>query len=100
MKPYKLRDGGKAAYPIGPVAKWVGFGALDDGREIEVRVEDIALQRLEPSSQGADHTNALQKHRSRVFAIAAEKYELDGVGPDGRVYVKDADVVRAAREAE
>ena len=76
MKSYKLKDAGKDPFPVGPVAKWSGFGAVDDaGRAIEVHVEDIALQRLDPSSEGADHTRVLNTHRNKIIEIAAEKYE-------------------------
>jgi transcriptional regulator with XRE-family HTH domain len=92
MKSYKLKDAGLDVFLMGPVAKWVGFGALDAGRKITVRVEDIALQRLEPASGGADHRNALRKHRSKVFTIAAEKYERGIIEPDGSVSVTYADV--------
>ena len=98
MKSYKLKDAGKDPFPVPPVAKWSGFGAVDDaGREITIRVEDIALQRLDPSSGGADHTHVLKTHRSKIFKIAAEKYELGLVesGDTGNIIlVTDADVAQ------
>ena len=54
MKTRKLKDAGKAPFQVGPLATWIGFGAVDDaGREVEVRVQDSALQRLDLSSTGA-----------------------------------------------
>jgi hypothetical protein len=96
-EPYKLKDGGKNAFIMDSVAKWVGFGAVDAGRVITVRVEDIALQRLDPSSGGADHRNVLERHRSKIFKIAAEKYELGHIesGESGEVIsVTEADVAQ------
>jgi hypothetical protein len=46
MKTYTLKDDGKDAFPIGPVAKWVGFRAIDAGRAITVRVEDMRFNAL------------------------------------------------------
>jgi hypothetical protein len=94
MKSYKLKDGGKETFIIGPVAKWIGFGAIDADRVITVRVEDIALQRLDPSSRGADHRNVLKEHRSKIFKIAAEKYELGYIEADDVISVTDADVAQ------
>lgn len=100
MKTYRLEDDGKAAFRMDPLAKWIGFGAVDAGRVIIVRVEDVALQRLDPSSGGADHTSVLETHRSEIFKIAAEKYEL-GLIESGEfgdaISVTDADVVQQPR---
>jgi hypothetical protein len=72
----KLKDAGKAAYPVPLLVIWSGFGAVDySGRELEVRVQDIALQHFDPTSTGADHTPVLEKHRSMILKIANEKYE-------------------------
>ena len=96
MKSYKLKDAGKDAFPVGPVAASVGFGAIDDdGRVFEVRVQDIALQRLDPSSGGANHTSVLEIHRSKMFRIAAEKYERGRIEPGNPIIlVTDADVAQ------
>ena len=94
MESYKLKDAGKNAFVMDPVAKWVGFGAVDAGRVITVRVEDIALQRLDPSSGGADHRNALERHRGKIFKIAAEKYELGLIESGDIISVTDADVAQ------
>ena len=94
MKSWKLKDAGKGSFLMDPVAKWVGFGAIDDaGRVITVRVEDIALQRLDPTSQGADHSNVLAKHREKVFAVAAKKYELGRIDGD-LITITDADIAQ------
>ena len=84
MKPYKLKDAGEDPFRVDPLASWSGFGAVDDaGRKIEVRVKDVALQRLDPLSEGADHTHVLETphHRNKIFEIAAEKYELGLIEP-------------------
>lgn len=97
MKSYKFEDAGEAAFRMDPLAKWIGFGAVDAGREITVRVEDIALQRLDPSSGGADHTNVLEIHRRKIFKVAAEKYErgLIESGESGEtISITDADVAQ------
>jgi hypothetical protein len=76
MKSYKLKDDGKDSFRVDPLAKWIGFGAVDEsGRAIAVYVEDIALQRLDPSSGGADHTHVLKTHRNKIFKIATEKFD-------------------------
>jgi hypothetical protein len=91
MKSYKLKDGGKNAFPVGPVAKWIGFGAVDDmGRVVTVQVEDIALERLDPSN----HMSALDAYRDKIFKIAAEKYEDGLVEPGNVISITDADVAR------
>lgn len=96
MKSHKLKDGGKNAFPVGPVAKWIGFGAVDDmGRVVTVQVEDIALERLDPSIiGGASHTSALDAYRDKIFKIAAEKYEDGLIEPDNVISITDADVAR------
>jgi Protein of unknown function (DUF1488) len=77
MKSYKLKDAEKAAFINGPLANWVGFGAVDAGRVITVKVQDIALERLHPSiAGGTDYVSALEAHRGKIFKIAARKYEL------------------------
>jgi hypothetical protein len=75
MKSHKLKDAGKGAFPVPPVAAWSGFGAVDGDHELEVHVQDIALQWLDSTSTGADHTNVLETHRSKILEIAAGKYE-------------------------
>ena len=98
MKSYNLEDAAKAVFLMDPLAKWLGFGAVDAGagRAITVRVEDIALERLDPSIVGgASHKSALETHRSKVFKIAAEKYELGLIESDGKmISVTDADVAQ------
>ena len=96
MKSYKLKDGGKNAFPVGPVAKWIGFGAVDDmGRVVTVQVEDIALERLDPSIiGGANHTSALDAYRDKIFKIAAEKYEDGLIEPGNVISITDTDVAR------
>ena len=93
MKSYKLKDAGKGAFQIGPLSKWVGFGAVDAGRVITVRVEDIALERLHRSIDGGtDYLSVLEVNRGRIFRIAQRKYERGSIEPDGSVSVTDADV--------
>jgi hypothetical protein len=95
MKSYKLKDAGKDAFVVGPVAKSIGFGAVDAGRVITVHVEDIALERLDPSIVGrANHTDALEAHRSKIFKIAAEKYERGLIEPGDIISVTDGDVAQ------
>jgi hypothetical protein len=99
MKSYKLKDGGKNAFPVGPVAKWIGFGAVDDaGRVVTVQVEDIALERLDPSIiGGANHTSALDAYRDKIFRIAAEKYEDGLIEPGDVISITDADLAQRLR---
>ena len=95
MKPCKLKDAGKAAYPVDRLAVWSGFGAIDDaGRVLEIRVKDAALQHLDPDSRGADHTHVLETpcQRSKILEIAAEKYERGLIGSGNIIWVTDADV--------
>jgi hypothetical protein len=99
MKSYKLKDGGKNAFPVGPVAKWIGFGAVDAaGRVVTVQVEDIALERLDPSIiGGANHTSALDAYRDKIFRIAAEKYEDGLIEPGDVISITDADLAQRLR---
>jgi hypothetical protein len=94
MKSYKLKDAGKPAFRVGPLAVWSGFGAVDGDRVLGVLVEDIALQRLDPTSTGADHTSVLEAHRSKILEIAREKYErgCDVTGNIIRVTVDEVDL--------
>jgi hypothetical protein len=95
MKSYKLKDAGEDAFLMDPLAKWIGFGVVDAGRPITVRVEDIALQRLDPTiGGGANHMSALETHRSKIFKIAAEKYELGLIESGDTISVTDADVAQ------
>jgi hypothetical protein len=96
MKSYKLKDAGLDAFLLDPLAKWIGFGAVAPGRVITVRVEDIALQRLSPSSGGANHVSVLEdkNHRRKIFKIAAEKYELGLIESGDTISVTDADVAQ------
>jgi Protein of unknown function (DUF1488) len=92
MKSCKLKDAGERAFPVLPLAAWSGFGAVDgNGRKVEVRVRDIALQRLE-TSEGADHTQVLERHRSEILKIAAEKYERGFIEPDNIILITYEDV--------
>ena len=79
IKSFKLKDTGKNAYlDDDPVSKFVTFAAKAGERWITIRVEDLALEHLEPDiSGGADYMRALEKHRGRIFRIAAQKYELE-----------------------
>jgi hypothetical protein len=96
MKTRKLKDAGKAPFRVGPLAMWIGFGAVDDaGREVEVRVQDSALQRLDLSSTGADHTHVLVKHRDELFKIAEQKYANSLVETGGIISITEADVAQA-----
>jgi hypothetical protein len=99
MRSYRLKDGGKSAFPVGPVAKWIGLGAVDDmGRVVTVQVEDTALERLDPSIfGGANHTSALDAYRDKIFKIAAEKYEDGLIEPGDVISITDADVAQRLR---
>jgi hypothetical protein len=79
-----LKDAGEAAFPLDPLFTWIGIAAVDDtGREIVIRVEDLALQRLEPAiGGGAEHLRALATRRGMIFKIAAEKYKRHPVEHD------------------
>jgi hypothetical protein len=92
MKSHKLKDGGKRAFPVPPVAAWSGFGAVDGDHELKVHVQDIALQHLDPASKGADHTPVLEKHRSKILKIAAEKYERGFIEPGNIILITYEDV--------
>jgi hypothetical protein len=52
MKSCKLKDEGKDAYFVRPVAAWSGFGATAGNQTVEIRVQDVALQRIDPTSTG------------------------------------------------
>jgi hypothetical protein len=97
LKSHKLKDVGKAAFRVGPVAQWSGFGAVDGDLRLEIRVADVALQYLDPTSTGADHTSVLEAHRDKIFKIAAEKYQRGKVESGDIVLVTYQDVVMAAR---
>jgi hypothetical protein len=97
MKSYKLKDGGKGAFLLDPLAKWIGFGAVDAGRMITVRVEDIALQRLDRTAGGANQMSVLETYRGKIFNIAAEKYEVGLIEPGEIISVTDADVAQQLR---
>jgi transcriptional regulator with XRE-family HTH domain len=97
MKSYKLKDAGKDAFLMDPLVKWIGFGAVDAGRMITVRVEDIALQRLDPTAEGANQMSVLATLRGKIFNIAAEKYEVGLIEPGEIISVTDADVAQQLR---
>jgi hypothetical protein len=40
MKSHKLKDAGKHAFPVLPVAAWSGFGVVDGDHVLEVHVQD------------------------------------------------------------
>jgi hypothetical protein len=63
-----------------------------NGRKLEVRAQDIALQHLDPTSTGADHTPVLEKHRSKILKIAAEKFERGFIEPDNTILITYEDV--------
>jgi hypothetical protein len=90
----KLKDAGKDPFRVDALAKWICFGAVDDRRGITIRVEDSALERLDPSSRGADHTHVLVAHRDKIFKIAAEKYELGYIESGDIISVTVADVAQ------
>ena len=82
MKSCKLKDEGKDAYFVRPVAAWSGFGATAGNGTVKIHVRDIALQRIDPTSTGADHTHVLDRYRSEILKIANEKYERDEIESD------------------
>lgn len=99
MKPCKLQDVGKSAFRVDPLATRSGFGVIDDdGRVIQVHVEDVALQQLDPKSTGADHTSVLDDihHRCKILEVADEKFKRGCVQPGGIILVTYDDVKRAA----
>ena len=98
MKSQKLKDAGKGAFPVYPLAAWSGFGVVDGNHTLEVHVEEGALQRLDPKSEGADHTHVLEKHRSKILEIADSKYQRGCVVSGNIIRVTVDDVAQAQRQ--
>ena len=69
-----LRDGGKPAFRVGPLAIWTGFGALDGALEISILVHDSAIAVLEPDTAIA-HVHVVEANRERLLRIADRKYQ-------------------------
>jgi hypothetical protein len=92
----KLKDDGKPAFRVDCLAKWSGFGVVDDtGDGFEIRAEDIALEHVDdPGPKGADYTHVLDdpSHRSTILKIAAEKCDRGFVEPGNIIRVTYADV--------
>jgi transcriptional regulator with XRE-family HTH domain len=92
IKSYRLKDAGQNAFPPDD-PRFIGFGAVEGERKITVLVEDLALQHIEPKiSGGADHMWAFEKHRSRIFRIAAQKYDLGLIEAGQTISVMYADI--------
>jgi hypothetical protein len=96
MKSHKLKDAGKHAFPVLPVAAWSGFGVVDGDHVLEVHVQDIVLQRLDPKSKSADHTNVLENetHRRKILEIADGKYKRGCVVSGNIIRVTVDDLAR------
>jgi hypothetical protein len=96
MKSHKLKDAGERAFPVLPLAAWSGFGVVDGDHQLEVHVQDIALQRLDPKSKGADHTNVLENetHRRKILEIADGKYKRGCVVSGNIIRVTVDDLAR------
>jgi transcriptional regulator with XRE-family HTH domain len=92
IKSFKLKDVGENPFYWDHVSKLIAFAAKDGERRITICVEDLALEHFEDTRGGADYLQKLQKHRGRIFRIAARKYELGHVEPDEIISVKFADV--------
>jgi hypothetical protein len=100
MKSHKLKDAGKRAFPVPPLAVWSGFGAVDGDRVLEIHVEDIVLQQLDPTSTGSDHTKVLEAHRSKILEIAAGKYEHGCVVGGNIIRVTVDDIAACLRQPD
>ena len=74
------------------MSKFFAFQAINGERRITICVEDLALEHFEDIRGGAGYLQALQKHRGRIFRIAARKYELGHVEPGEIISVRFADV--------
>ena len=55
-------------------------------------MQDIALQLLDSTSNGADHTPVLEKNRSKILKIAAEKCERGEIEFGNVIRITVADV--------
>ena len=88
MKKFKLRDAGQKAFHCdGSNFYW--FWCSRQPWEITVIVQDLALQHLDPKIGGrADHVRTVEEHRSKLFEIAARKYELGHIEPCEIVSIK------------
>jgi hypothetical protein len=97
MKSHELKDAGKRAFPIPPLAMWSGFGVIDsDGVIDQVHVKDGALQWIKGSSHGSDFTCVLRDEsiRRKILEIANEKYERGSNLHGNIIQVTYDDVVR------
>ena len=66
---------------------------MDGQRSVTIRVQDLALQRLDPDmGGGAEHMRAFYKHRHRILGIADKKYSQGLIEPNDTVSVLDADI--------
>jgi hypothetical protein len=92
IKSFKLKDVGENPFYWDHMSKLIAFAAKDGERRINICVEDLALEWLEDIRGGAGYPQALQKHRGRIFRIAARKYELGHVEPGEIISVMYADV--------
>jgi transcriptional regulator with XRE-family HTH domain len=92
LKSFKLKDVGENPFFWDDVSKFFAFEAIDGERPITICVEDLALEHFEDIRGGADYLQKLQKHRGRIFSIAARKYELGLVEPGETISVRFADV--------
>jgi hypothetical protein len=95
LKKFKLKDAGKNAFHSDDLV-FIEFGAVDDaGHKIIIRVQDLALQHFDQNIRGgAEHMRAFEEHRSKIFKIAARKYELGLVEPGEIISVRFDDVAR------
>jgi transcriptional regulator with XRE-family HTH domain len=95
MRSHRLKDAGQNAFPID--LDFMGLGATDGKRNITIRVERSALEHLDDQKigSGSDNKRAFDKHRSRIFRIAAEKYEQGPIEGDV-VSVMYADVAKGS----
>ena len=92
MRSFKLKDVGENPFYWDDVSKFFAFQAINGERRITICVEDLALEHFEDIRGGAGYLQALQKHRGRIFRIAARKYELGHVEPGEIISVRFADV--------
>jgi len=92
MKSCELKDAGFLAVRVDQLALWSCFGATAGSRTVEIRVQDVALQRLDKNSKGADHTHVLdnERNRSTILKIATEKIGRGEIEPGAG----DIDIVR------
>jgi transcriptional regulator with XRE-family HTH domain len=94
LKMFKLKDGGKNAFPMDPTnSKFFGFGASAEGKSVTTWVEDFALDSLKNDIHGsAEYLSTLEANRARLFRIAQTKYERGVIERDGSVMVNLKDL--------